>query len=344
MRVRNQLLVGIATAILAISTTGATQPDQVTDAARMHFRAGVAYLGEPTGAKYEEAYREFHAAYAETPSYKILNNIALCALFLERDGEAISNYERYLAVAPKGEIPPQKRLQIDSDLRRLKAGVVTFSLKTTPATTTVVDERLAVQTRNIRNQYSVASGELSLGLHPGTHRVTISADGYQPQVWEFEALPSSTQTRDVALVPLSERTADAPRARPATALGATQPPKHVARQVPIALYAGVAATGLFLATSVTTGVLAIAKRRELVDLNDDGLQPDKAREARKDTLKFALVSDISLGAAVLAAGATTYAYIAYRRTSDKQANAERRLQIVPAMSARHAGIDVVGTF
>src|SRR6266481_4578482 len=61
----------------------------VTPEARTHFAAGVNLLRDPDGARYEEAYREFKAAYAASPSYKILGNLGLCAMKLERDGEAI---------------------------------------------------------------------------------------------------------------------------------------------------------------------------------------------------------------------------------------------------------------
>jgi tetratricopeptide (TPR) repeat protein len=87
---------------LAVQLTAASIPlvafadVQITEEARQHFKAGVNLLNDPDGPRYEEAYREFKAAYASSPSYKILGNLGLCAMKLERDGEAIEYYDRYL--------------------------------------------------------------------------------------------------------------------------------------------------------------------------------------------------------------------------------------------------------
>src|SRR5262245_18752054 len=70
---------------------------QISDKARDHFRAGVNFLQDPDGARYEEAYREFKTAYADSPSWKILGNLGLAAMKLERDGEAIEAYQKYLS-------------------------------------------------------------------------------------------------------------------------------------------------------------------------------------------------------------------------------------------------------
>jgi hypothetical protein len=65
----------------------------ITEEARMHFAAGVALLQDPKAPRYEEAYREFKAAYAAAPSYEILGNLGLRGMKIERDAEAINAYE-----------------------------------------------------------------------------------------------------------------------------------------------------------------------------------------------------------------------------------------------------------
>lgn len=74
---KRKALVGVsALAVVWLSASMAfAQNVTVTDNARKHFQSGLAYLEEPTGARYEDAYLEFHTAYADSPSYKILNNI-----------------------------------------------------------------------------------------------------------------------------------------------------------------------------------------------------------------------------------------------------------------------------
>src|SRR5262245_33989950 len=88
-------------AVVCLAELGAPQVAhadevQITPGARARFTAGVNLLKDPEGPRYEEAYREFKAAYAASPSYKILGNLGLCAMKLERDEEAIAAYERYL--------------------------------------------------------------------------------------------------------------------------------------------------------------------------------------------------------------------------------------------------------
>src|SRR5690348_16782755 len=83
---------------------------QITEAARQHFKAGVNFMQDPDGARYEEAYREFTAAYAASPSWKILGNLGIAAMKLERDGEAIDAMEKYLMEGGK-ELPTDERDQ-----------------------------------------------------------------------------------------------------------------------------------------------------------------------------------------------------------------------------------------
>ncbi len=55
----------------------------INDEARNHFNAGVNLIQDPDGPRYEEAYREFKAAYAAAPSWKILGNLGIAAMKLE---------------------------------------------------------------------------------------------------------------------------------------------------------------------------------------------------------------------------------------------------------------------
>jgi tetratricopeptide (TPR) repeat protein len=129
------LLLGSFVATTAMAENNVT----ITDAARRHFNAGVSYLEDPSGAKYEEAYREFQLAYGESPSYKILNNLGLCALSMERDGEAIDAYERFLAQATESDIPKDKRALMERDVATLKTSLVKITLSSTPAELTLTD-------------------------------------------------------------------------------------------------------------------------------------------------------------------------------------------------------------
>src|SRR6186713_877066 len=88
---------------------------QITEAARQHFKAGVNFMQDPDGARYEEAYREFTAAYAASPSWKILGNLGIASMKLERDGEAIGAFEKYLA-GGQASLAPEEKEQFQRDL------------------------------------------------------------------------------------------------------------------------------------------------------------------------------------------------------------------------------------
>ena len=167
--------------LFVVTTSFAADNVVITAKAREHFKAGVAYIEDPTGPKYEEAYREFHLAYAESPTYKILTNVGLCSLNLERDGEAIDAYTKFLASAKPEDIPKDKRTLMERDIAMLKASLVRITVTASPATLVLSDERLPTKGSSVTNRYELSDGNLALGIHPGHHRITASADGYEPQ-------------------------------------------------------------------------------------------------------------------------------------------------------------------
>jgi len=61
----------LALAVGGASTSAFADDVQVTPEAREKFKAGVALLQDPDGARYEEAYFAFKAAYAISPSPNI---------------------------------------------------------------------------------------------------------------------------------------------------------------------------------------------------------------------------------------------------------------------------------
>jgi hypothetical protein len=330
-----------------VAITAFAENVKITETAREHFKAGIAYLEEPTGAKYEEAYREFKTAYAESPSYKILNNIAVCSLYLERDGEAIDAYERYLAVAPKDEIPSKKREQIDSDLKRLKAGLVKLELRVTPTHFVLVDLRKTAQGTEVVNRYTAVNGLLSLGIHPGVHQLTLSADGYTAQTWELEASPATTQTRTVKLTPVSApspETVTAPPATEKTPTIVTAPPETPKKSSKTPLYVSAIATGAFAATATVTGLLALSKKSDLEKLNEDPANHSEAVSAHDSSKRYALFCDISLIGTALSAAVTTYFIFATPGGESPPKSAKHRLQIAPVLSPQNTGMAVLGQF
>jgi hypothetical protein len=120
------------------------------------FTAGVNLLQDPDGAKYEEALLQFRKAYELLGSWKVLGNVGICSLKLERDGEAIDAFEKYLA-GGKGEIEKGERAQVERDLVTLKASVAHVHLEFPSPGVTVVDQRDTNRGQRVVNEYAAAA-------------------------------------------------------------------------------------------------------------------------------------------------------------------------------------------
>jgi hypothetical protein len=184
--------IGCATlgCVLLITPLARGADDAISEDARKHFKAGVSLLQDPDGARYEDAYREFEAAYAASLSAKILGNLGYCALKLERDGEAISAYTRYLQEVQ--DVDPAEAAQIARDVATLRAGLVRVTVAVDSPDATVIDKRLPVRGESITNVYGPVSEKTELGLRPGHHIIQVRAHGETTEPWEFDAKPGAT--------------------------------------------------------------------------------------------------------------------------------------------------------
>jgi hypothetical protein len=162
----------------------------ISRAANRHFKAGVQALRSDDPGRYEKAYAEFRAAYADSPSWKILGNLGIIAQQLERDGEAIDAYSRYLSEGGK-ELAASEREQVTEDLARLEVGHATATLQSEPDGARILDERLLESGSPVTNRYGPTNGPLELRLRAGHHRITAELDGYVTVTWEFEAQPGA---------------------------------------------------------------------------------------------------------------------------------------------------------
>lgn len=337
MRLRCGLLsagLGVVVFALAGSALGDVP---ITKAASAHFKAGVNFLMDPSGARYEEAYREFKAAYAESPSWKILGNLGICAMQLERDGEAIQAYQRYLKEGGK-QIRPQEREQVSKDLQTLEASVVHVQLTSDPPGATVTDERTPVRGAPIVNRYTLTKGTLSIGIRPGHHSLTAHLDGYVDTRWVFDAAPSATVSHAFHLRKPAEAAAPAPT-KPAPAGGVapsrpTRPTLVKRRPVPTGVYIGVAATGALAIAGGVTGVLALSKKSDFNSKND-GTDPRAAQNLRDAGTRLNLMADIFFGGAVVAAGVTTYLFLTRPEVSVERDTA---WQFVPSVGRSGGGV------
>jgi len=199
-RTKSAFAAGVAI-LSALPALSARADDAATREAKSHFDAGVNLLSDPEGARYEEAYAEFKQAFRLSGSATVLGNLGLCAMKLERDGEAIDSYARYLAEVR--DIDKQERQQIERDLQTLRVSAVNLDIAVEKGASdkgevSVVDERLPVRGASFRNVYSVDSSPLHLRVRPGHHVLTVRIGDATTSSWDVDATPGANLSHSFA--------------------------------------------------------------------------------------------------------------------------------------------------
>jgi hypothetical protein len=299
----------------------------ITDEARTHFAAGVALLQDPKAPRYEEAYLEFRSAYAASPSYKILGNLGLCAMKIERDKEAIDAYEKYLAWAGD-ELPQADREQIQRDLLTLKAGVVQVSVSSSPPGAAITDVRTPVQGPDVRNTYGDAEAPLVLWLRRGHHVITAKLPGYLDAQWEFEASGTTLPPHLFEMV------------KPTVALA----PVVRERPLPVAAYVSGGTTIALVLAGTVLGIKALQDHSDYTRLND-GTHVAEATSLRGDGQRFDIATDVVLGTAIVAAGFTAY-FVLTRPSVERSPTARVPLpaRFAPTVASHGGGAAVTWDF
>ncbi len=324
-------LVGATAQAADPASAGKAAPGAVaiTDSARARFRACVNFLTDPDGARFEAAYRECSAAYAESPSWKILGNLGLAAMKLERTGEAIQAFERFLAEGGEA-ITPEERAQVERDLQTQKLTVVWLTLEG-PAGASVTDERRPSAGAPVVNAYTLgADGTLRLGVQPGTHQVTVTQPGFEPDVWRFDG-QTGTDLRH------SMKLREAAKVAPATGKAAER-----SRPVPMLVWIGAATTGALAVGGGVTGFLASQKNDEYNTANT-GSDSAQAKKLRDSGVMLNYVADGLFGAAALTGIATGVLYF-MRPEREPEGRPGTSLVVAPAVTTTAAGVSVTGSF
>ena len=298
----------------------------ISEEARMHFKAGVAHLQDPEGTNVEEAYREFKAAYALSSSPKMLGNIGFCAMKLERDGEAIAAYGRYLKEV--GDIDPEERAQIERDIQTLTTGVARVVFDVDVMDARIIDVRVPTRGDRVTNTYGPIHGRLEIGERPGDHQVTVKADGFEDATWEFEARAGHGEAHSFAMKK---------REAPLIVGPAALPMRESPSVLPVVVM-GVG--GAMLVTGAVTGLVALSKTSTISKACPNDMCPNTFDLAsNRDTARtFVRLTDILLiGGAVVGGVGLTWWMLA-RKPSEEAAPAS-----APKASAMCTGQGCIGT-
>lgn len=346
-RARASVLAIAAACCLLSSTAAAQVPPPVAvqsdpaklEQAKQHMVAGAAFYNDPGGHKCEEAHREFGKAYALSGSLNALRGMGICALELERDGEAIALLERYL-VAKGTSIEPADEKQIKNDLAALKAAVarVTFEVDRPEVRLTTV--RTPARGYPITNRYVLSQGATELGLHPGSYVITATAAGEPDRTWNVEIGNGETARHAFTWSSAAEPAPAAPAGPVPAEPTATTPPDEadgVERPIPTTVWIF---GGLTVALAVPTVIFMASASGAKSDFDAaNGAAPAaELEDLRSDVTTMNLLSDVFLGATVASAAATT---IFYLTRPEEPATATR---FVPVATTQGGGAFVTGTF
>jgi hypothetical protein len=322
---------GSAAAQPASKGTDKGEPASKVDPAKLqeakkHMEAGAAFYNDPNGHKCEEAYREFSKAYDLSGSLNALKAMGICALELERDGEAIERLEKYLA--DKGDkIEASDKAQVESDLKALKSAVARVTLKSDRPSFRVTDVRTPSKGSQITNDYAI-EGEQTLGIHPGRHTFTATAEGAQALTWTAEIANGGAYTHTFEFSKAAEKPPEPP------------PPPVMTRPVPVTVYIF---GGLTVALTVPTVIFMVRANGIHSDYKaQNGKLDAGALESMKSDVESAnLIADIFLGASVASLAATG---IFYFTRPERPADKAGSVFVAPAVGRSGGGAFVVGQF
>lgn len=304
---RLTIALGLATSLLG----GSVHAQQPEDEARAHFTAGVALLRDPSGPRYDEAYAELAQAYALRPAPAILGNMALCAMKLERDREAIDLYTKYLAGAP--DLDPSEKEQVERDLAALKAGLAKVTLTSQPSGAVVQDVRIPSTGQPITNIYGPIDGTQEIGIRRGHHVMKARWPGGAEQVWELDVNGGEAHVfhKPVEL--------ENPAAAPETGAAlAPRPEPARERPIPKSVFVTGLATVALGAATIVTGAVALDTNSRF-DRANDGTNPREAEDLRSSGKTLNVVTDVLLVGTIIGAAATVYLYVT--RPSEPKAGA-----------------------
>lgn len=349
------LSLGVAPALAQLPTKPTPGSEvKISDEAKKHFSAGVDFINDPGGTpRYEEAYREFITAYSASPSWKILTNLGLSAQMIERNGEAIEAYERFIeeANALGKKMPADDRAkipQIEKDLNLLKASSATVTLKVdVDGPVSIVDQRvrsngsLAINTYTIKNK-----GPLILKMQSGHHIISAKINGKEDR-WETDLSSSATADHGFSLGTASTAPSTSASSAPlAPTASATAPPVDTAPStsktspVRTAGYVTAGVGGALLIGGVITGVLGKSQLSKLQDSCVNNACPaSKKSEADSIETKQTLTNVFLIGGGVLAATGVTLIVLG----KPKQENTAT-LHVSPSVAPGLAGVFAGGTF
>jgi hypothetical protein len=271
--------------------------------AKERFTRGLKLYGD---GNYEGARVEFERAYGLAPSYKLLYNIGYCYRQLNDYVAAIRALERFLAEGA-AEIPQERKYEVTNTLADLRTRIASIEVN--------VFEEKSGQARSPVIGATVTIDDVPVGttplkepivVNPGRRKVSASEKGGS-QVTQIVTV-AGRETARVNLELSGPRTIVVER-----------------KERSLAPYIAWGVTGLLVAGTVVTGVLALSAKNEQEDLLKElGQTPRGTQQnlddARTKTQTLGTVSDILLASSIVGAGVATFFTIKSLRSSSSSSS------------------------
>jgi hypothetical protein len=330
---RSVLGVGLLCTSLSVEAQPAKPANPNLEQAKVHMAAGTSFYNEPpVGSKCEAAVVEFEKAFQLSGSWRALRALAICELYLERDGAARDHFEQVLSIGGN-DIPADEKKQVSDDLARLKASIATLKVSINAPTGRLITTRQASDGKITTNRYPLAPST-TIGIHPGVYTFTAQTDGFPDVTWSAEVGNGATAEKLVEF-----KAAPAVDPGPGPRPGPGPAPKQFERPIPVTVWiftgvAGAAAIG----TGVFMGLAASAKSD--FDAQNGVADATTLEDLRSDVITKNIVADVLLGTTIAAAGATLIFY--FTRPEVEVSSTETAWSIAPMPLFSPDGASPVG--
>lgn len=243
---------------------------------------------------FRAALEQFNHAYAAAPSFRIQFNVGQTCSELQDHACATKAFELFLADGGK-QVPPAQRVIAEREIKRLRALVGSLHVVVNLAGAEVTVDDAPAGTSPI---------SAALLVNAGRRKVSASKPPFAPVSSMIDVPAGDTVEVSLAL---------------ADASGVPLPPSAVvAAPSRTPFWIGVSATSALAVATVIFGVVTLGAKSDLDGtVGRFGASADDISLARSKVDGLALVTDVFGGAAILAAGITTYFFFSTQPASTR---------------------------
>jgi len=319
-RRRERAAVVLVAALLAVPRVARADSK---DTARAHFEHGVELYRE---GDFRAALIEFQRAYEASPNYKVLYNLGQTSLELQDYAGALKALRGYLEGGGRS-VPAARKNQVEADIKRLESRVARVDISVNVPDADVTIDDVSVGRSPLRGAVLVSEGRRKIAATragmTSAERVIDVAGGDNPRI-TLQLVEPKAPPPVIVSVPTPQPQPQAPAAQPI----APPPVVRTTSSPSTGFWIGVATTGTLAAAWGVLGGLALGSNNTFQSrLSQPGVQTADVDSARNQTRAFALASDITGGAAIVAA--VTTIVLAFT-TSHKHVVRESRFVVGPS--------------